>query len=115
DVKEAHYPNSFYPLSFVFSKDGESVYFAGNTSLLDSFEEIKSDVAIIPIGGNSTMDVVDAVRATKSIKPKFVIPMHYNSFDSMVADPVDFKERIEKSVLKTIPVILKPGQSFKTK
>lgn len=114
EVKEAHYPNSFYPLGFVFSKDGESVYFAGNTSLMDSFSDIKSDVAILPIGGNSTMDVIDAVRATKTMKPKYVIPMHYNSFSTIAADPNEFKERIEKSILKTIPVILKPGQQFET-
>ncbi|HLC79432.1 MAG TPA: MBL fold metallo-hydrolase [archaeon] len=113
-VRGAHYPNSFYPLSFCFSKDGETLFFAGNTALMDSFSEIKSDVAILPIGGNSTMDVIDAVRATKTMKPKYVIPMHYNSFDTILADPVEFKSRIEKSILKTIPVILKPGQIFKT-
>ena len=113
-VRGAHYPNSFYPLSFCFSKDGESLFFAGNTALMDSFSEIKSDVAILPIWGSSTMDVIDAVRATKTIKPKFVIPMHYTSFDAVKSDPVDFKSRIEKSILKTVPVILKPGQTFKT-
>ncbi|VVB99174.1 Uncharacterised protein [uncultured archaeon] len=60
------------------------------------------------------MDVIDAVRATKTMKPKYVIPMHYNSFTSILADPNDFKERIEKSVLKTIPVVLKPGETFNT-
>ncbi len=110
----AHYPNSFYPLSYRVSKDNESLFFAGNTSLMDSFSEVKADVAILPIGGSSTMDVIDAVRATKTMKPKFVLPMHYNSFESIIADPEDFRSRIEKSVLKTIPVILKPGQVFKT-
>ena len=113
-VKGAHYPNSFYPLGFCFSKDGESLFFAGNTALMDSFSEIKSDVAILPIGGSSTMDVIDAVRATKTMKPKFVIPMHYNSFEQIAVDPNDFKSRIEKSILKTVPVILKPGQVFRT-
>ncbi len=112
-VSGAHYPNSFYPMSFVFCKGGESVFFAGNTALLDSFAEIKSDVAILPIGGSSTMDVIDAVRATKTMKPKYVIPMHYNSFDTIQADANDFKARIEKSILKTVPVIMKPGQIFK--
>ncbi|MCR4368939.1 MAG: MBL fold metallo-hydrolase [archaeon] len=115
EVTGAHYPNSFYPLSFCFEKSGERVFFAGNTALTDSFVGTACDVAILPIGGSSTMDVIDAVRATKSMKPKFVIPMHYNSFDSIIADPVDFKERIDKSNLKTIPVILKLGQSFSTK
>ena len=114
EIKNAHYPNSFYPLSFHFSKDGESLFFAGNTDLTDDFAEIKSDVAIFPIGGSSTMDVIDAVRATKIMKPKYVIPMHYNSFSTILADPIDFKERIEKSVLKTVPVILTPGETFNT-
>lgn len=114
EIKNAHCPNSFYPLSFLFSKDGESVFFAGNTDLMDSFAEIKSDVAILPIGGSSTMDIIDAVRATKTMKPKYVIPMHYNSFSTIMADPNEFKSRIEKSVLKTIPVVLPPGGFFKT-
>ena len=114
DVAGSHYPNAFYPLSFCFSKDNESVFFAGNSALMDSFSSIKCDVAILPIGGSSTMDVIDAVRATKTMKPKYVIPMHYNSFDSIMADPTEFQTRIDKSILKTIPVILKPGQSFKT-
>ena len=113
-VAGAHYPNAFYPLSFHFSKDSESLFFAGNSALMDSFSAIKCDVAILPIGGTSTMDVIDAVRATKTMKPKYAIPMHYNSFDSILADPTEFQTRIDKSILKTIPVILKPGQSFKT-
>ena len=113
-VSGAHYPNSFYPVSYIFQKDDESVFFAGNSALMDSFSEIKSDIAILPIGGSSTMDVIDAVRATKTMKPKYVIPMHYNSFDTIQADANDFKARIEKSILKTIPVVLKPGQIFKT-
>lgn len=114
EVAGAHYPTSFYPLSYCFTKDNESVFFAGNSALMDSFSAIDCDVAILPIGGGSTMDVIDAVRATKTMKPKYAIPMHYNSFDSILADPTEFQTRIDKSILKTIPVILKPGQSFKT-
>ena len=115
EVRGAHYPNSFYPLGFCFSKDGEKVFFAGNSALMDSFSSIDCDVALLPIGGSSTMDLIDAVRATKTMKPKYAIPMHYNSFDSIKADPNEFKSRIEKSILKTVPIILKPGQTFKTK
>ncbi len=108
----AHHPQSFYPLGFLIEGDGKRVYHAGDTDLIDEFSEIKADVALLPIGGNITMDVVDAVRATKSIKPEFVIPMHYNTFKLIQADPLEFKQKIEKSVLKTKPIILKPGESF---
>jgi len=109
----AHHPQSFYPMGFVIEGDGKSVYHAGDTDLIDEFSEIKPNVAILPIGGNFTMDIVDAVRATKAMKPDYVIPMHYNTFKLIQADPQEFKQKIEKSILKTKPIILKPGDSFK--
>ncbi|MBI4044847.1 MAG: MBL fold metallo-hydrolase [Candidatus Diapherotrites archaeon] len=112
-VLPAHCPGCFYPLSFIASKDGESVFFPGKTALMDNFSEVRANVAILPIGGGMGMDVVDAVRAVKTIKPDYVIPMHYNTFDSIKANPLDFKARIEKSILKTKPVILKEGSSFR--
>ena len=107
----AHCPSFFYPLGFMLKKDGQSVYFAGDTSLTDNFPA-KPNIALLPIGGTMTMDVVEAVKATKNMKPDYVVPMHYNTFDSIKADPIDFKNRIEKSVLKTVPIILKPGTAF---
>ena len=59
------------------------------------------------------MDVVDAVRATKMMKPINVIPMQYNTFGFSKSDPKDFKSRIEKSLLRTKPIILSPGQKVK--
>lgn len=112
EVLPAHCPSYFSPFGFLLKKDEQSVFFAGDTALTESFVGVKSDVALLPIGGSITMDVIDAVKATKSIKPDYVVPMHYNTFDHIRADPNDFKSRIEKSVLKTKPVILKPGQSF---
>jgi L-ascorbate metabolism protein UlaG (beta-lactamase superfamily) len=109
----AHHPQAFYPLGFVIEGDGKTVYHAGDTDLIDEFNEIKTNVALLPIGGTYTMDVVDAVRATKSMKPDYVIPMHYNTFNVIQADPNEFKQKIEKSILKTKPVILKPGENFK--
>ena len=109
----AHHPQSFYPLGFLIEGNGKSVYHAGDTDLIDAFSEIKTNVAILPIGGTYTMDVVDAVRATKSMKPEYVIPMHYNTFKLIQADPQEFRQKIEKSVLKTKPIILKPGESFR--
>lgn len=112
EVMHAHFPKSFYPVGYIIRDKKSSVFFAGDTSLTDHLNYIKADIALLPIGGSDTMDVVDAVKATKTIKPKFAIPMHYNTFENIKADPHDFKARIEKSILKTVPVILKPGQNF---
>ncbi len=106
----AHYPKSFFPTGYVLDFDGKRVYHSGVTSLFESFPEKNINLALLPIGGKITMDITDAVRATKIIKPDFVVPMQYNTFDQLKADPRDFKERILKSILRTKPLILTPGQ-----
>ena len=66
------------------------------------------DVALLPIGGNFTMDIDDAVIATEFIKPKLVIPMHYDTFPLIKADPNDFKTQNKYSDTK----ILEIGESY---
>lgn len=105
----AHYPNSFYPMGYMIECEGAKIYHAGVTALLDTFDKLRPDVALLPISSRS-MDVIDAVRATKLIKPKIVIPMQYDVFEQKRHDPTDFKKRIEDSVLKTKAIILLPGQ-----
>ncbi|MFH0885837.1 MAG: MBL fold metallo-hydrolase [Candidatus Diapherotrites archaeon] len=115
----AHHPRSFYPLSFLLEFNGMKLFHAGDTELLDELEHIKTDIALLPIGGGpeqttelTTMDIIDAVKATKSIKPKVVIPMHYNTFETIKVDPQDFKARIEKSNLKTQVRVMAPGEKI---
>ncbi|MDK2885982.1 MAG: hypothetical protein PWP54_540 [Thermosipho sp. (in: thermotogales)] len=98
------------PGGFLISAE-KSVYHAGDTGLTKDMELIKGvDVALLPIGGNFVMDVNDAVIATEMIKPKIVIPMHYNTWDVINADEEKFKMLVEKLGIKC--VILKPGESL---
>jgi L-ascorbate metabolism protein UlaG (beta-lactamase superfamily) len=43
------------------------------------------------------MDMNDAVKALDLIKPKSAIPMHFNTFDQIKADPYKFKQLAEKA------------------
>lgn len=75
---------------FLLTLEKQKIYHAGDTGLsvemsLLAVEEI--DLALLPIGGNYTMNELDALRAIDMIKPKKVIPMHYNTFDLIGADP----------------------------
>lgn len=98
------------PCGFVITIDGVAIYHAGDTGLtmdmkLLAIEDI--DVAILPIGGNYTMDIVDAARAVDFICPKAVIPIHYNTFDVINADPKKFEKLVGT---KSIVHILEPGE-----
>lgn len=84
------------PCGFIIELDGKKLYHAGDTGLTTDMvllERENIDVALLPIGGNYTMDIDDAVIATEFIKPKMVIPMHYDTFEVIKANPLEFKEK----------------------
>lgn len=90
------------------------VYHAGDTGLFGDMELLADlvdiDLAFLPIGGNFTMDIDDAVVATAMLEPEMVIPIHYNTFPVIEADPRDFQEAVEDD-LETEVIILEPGES----
>lgn len=99
------------PGGFIIEVNGKKVYHAGDTGLTMDMKllEIEAiDLALLPIGGNFTMDIRDAVRAVEFIKPKTVIPMHYNTFPVIVTDPNEFKDSVEFADV----VILNPGDEY---
>jgi len=100
---------------FVVKLQDLTIYHAGDTALFLDMDLIGSkhhiDVAFLPIGGTYTMDIDDAVMATKMLHPKYVVPMHYNTWDVIKADVEKFKQMVEKETRSSC-VILKPGEAF---
>jgi L-ascorbate metabolism protein UlaG (beta-lactamase superfamily) len=95
---------------------GKVVYHAGDTAVFGDMKIIgdlyRPDVAMLPIGGFYTMDAKQASLAVKLIRPKAVIPMHYNTFPPIKADPKGFAELVKKQSKGTKVVILKPGDTL---
>jgi L-ascorbate metabolism protein UlaG (beta-lactamase superfamily) len=122
----AHHGSSFpdgsyagNPCGFLVSTGGKVIYHACDTGLFYDMKLIGDrnalDVAILPIGGNFTMDADDAAYATGLLHPKLVIPCHYNTFDVIQQEPKDFQRKVEaetKVEPKVKCVILKPGESY---
>ncbi|VAV84746.1 FIG002379: metal-dependent hydrolase [hydrothermal vent metagenome] len=99
------------PCGFVVTMGGKSVYHAGDTGLFSDMALIAPvDCALLPIGDNFTMGIEDAVKAVAIIKPKTVIPMHYNTFELIKQDPEEFKEKL--SAFDTAVEVIKPGESI---
>lgn len=103
------------PTGAVVEIDAKRVYHAGDTGLFGDMaligEFFKPHLALLPIGGRYTMDVLQATRAALMIKAPTVIPMHYNTFPIIQADPKEFKRRVEEESRGQIRVvILEPGQ-----
>lgn len=104
------------PAGFVVELDGVKVYHCGDTDVFGDMRLIgelySPDVMLLPIGGWYTMGIQEAVKAVELVKPRYAIPMHYNTFPIIETDPSEFKERVEKAIKDVSVVVLKPGEFF---
>ncbi|MFN8376951.1 MAG: metal-dependent hydrolase [Anaerolineae bacterium] len=90
------------------------IYFAGDTALFSDMQligERKIDIAFLPIGDNFTMGPIDSIQAIKWLRPRYVFPMHYNTFDTIAQNAGEWANRVS-SETDTQPIVLDPGGSF---
>lgn len=94
------------PAGVLITIDGKTIYHTGDTGLFYDMKLIgemnKIDYMMCPIGDNFTMGIDDAVKAVEFVNPGVAIPMHYNTFPVIEADPNKFKSKIEEKNKKCI-------------
>jgi len=87
------------PAGVILSINGKNIYHTGDTGLFYDMKLIGEmnpiDYMLLPIGDNFTMGITDAVKAVELVNPKLAIPMHYNTFPVIKADPEEFKKKVE--------------------
>ncbi|MGA2111884.1 MAG: metal-dependent hydrolase [Anaerolineales bacterium] len=107
--------NGGNPVGFLLTTpEGTRIYLAGDTGLFGDMRLIGEegiDLAALPIGDNYTMGPEDALRAVKLIRPRHVLPIHYNTFDLIAQDALAWAKRVEAET-ETRVHVLKPGESF---
>lgn len=93
---------------------GTRFYLSGDTALTTEFMllEDKVDIAILPIGDNFTMGPVDAAHAAEMIKPRVVIPSHYDTWPPIEQDTEEFRALVEP---RSDVVVLVPGEPWEFK
>ena len=87
----------FHPLingwvGYIINIDGVRYAILGDSDLTDEAKNIKCDVLFVPIGGTYTMNAKEASELANIIRPKLVIPVHYND---IVGSKVDEKEFLD--------------------
>ncbi len=101
------------PAGVLLSIDGRTIYHAGDTALFLDMKLIgemnRIDVALLPIGDFYTMGVDDAVKAVEFLNPGLSIPMHYNTFPPIKADPEDFVAKLQAGGKRGL--VMHPGDT----
>jgi L-ascorbate metabolism protein UlaG (beta-lactamase superfamily) len=103
------------PAGFLLTTaDGIKVYLAGDTGLFGDMSLIGEegiDLAVLPIGDNYTMGPADALRAVKLLKPRHVLPIHYNTFALITQDAKAWTGAVQAETSAQVHLI-KPGESL---
>lgn len=103
------------PGGFLVSAEGKTIYFAGDTAVFSDMKligEAGIDVAFLPIGDNFTMSGQSSLKAIEFLRPKVVIPGHYDTWPIVAQDAAEWAEKVRKAG-SAEPVVLVVGDTYK--
>lgn len=86
------------PAGVIVTMGGKTIYHTGDTGIFSDMKligEMNSiDAMFLPIGDNFTMGVDDAAKAVEFVNPKLSVPIHYNTFPVIKANPEEFVQKV---------------------
>jgi L-ascorbate metabolism protein UlaG (beta-lactamase superfamily) len=103
------------PGGFLLTLPEAKIYIAGDTALFSDMQLYGRDgldLAIVPIGDFFTMGPEDSIEAIQLLKPKRVLPCHYNTWPPINQDAKAWAEMVQ-SQTKSKPFTPQPGGKIK--
>ena len=99
NINKPYHKKDTKNVGYIIDINNTKIYHAGDTDLIEELNDIKDiDILFIPIGGTFTMDEIEAAKATNTIQPKIVIPMHYNYVKGTEKNPKNFAQKVYKTI-----------------
>ena len=85
-------------LGFIVEVEGVRIYHAGDTDFIPEMNDLKVDIALLPVSGTYVMTAEQAVEAAMAIQPKLAIPMHYGAIVGDEKDALAFEESLKGKI-----------------
>ena len=85
-------------VGYLIELNKNKYYIAGDTDNIEEIQNIKCDVAFIPIGGTYTMNAKEAAEFANKLDTKIVVPTHYGELVGTEKDLEEFKEIVNKEI-----------------
>ncbi len=92
NLNKAFHPRANGWVGYIVTVGGKRIYHAGDTDLIPEMEQLKVDVAMLPVGGTYTMDAREAAEAANRITPQVAIPIHWGDIVGSVRDAEKFSQ-----------------------
>jgi L-ascorbate metabolism protein UlaG (beta-lactamase superfamily) len=91
---EAH-PKANNWVGYILTLGDSTYYHAGDTDHAPELDDVKADVAFLPIGGTYTMTAQEAGQLAKVIQPQLAVPMHYGYVVGSPKDAETFRSEAD--------------------
>jgi L-ascorbate metabolism protein UlaG (beta-lactamase superfamily) len=79
-------------VGYVLELGGAIYYHAGDTDHASELDDVRTDVAFVPVGGHFTMNVPEAAGLVRAMAPQLAVPMHYGFVVGSSSDGDAFRE-----------------------
>ncbi|MUV88762.1 MBL fold metallo-hydrolase [Halapricum sp. CBA1109] len=99
---DPYHPEGF-GCGFLLALGDLTVFWPGDTDVLEGHAELDVDVLLPPIGGSFTMDREQAAGLAADLRPELVVPIHYNTFEALETDSGAFATDVARA---GVPVAL---------
>jgi len=85
-------------VGYIVTINSVRMYLAGDTDRIPEMQELRPDIALLPVGGTYTMNAKEAASAALDLQPKLAIPMHYGSVVGSAKDAETFRKLLAGQV-----------------
>ena len=104
NINKQFHPQGNRWLGFVLAVGEVRIYHAGDTDYIPEMQDIRADIALLPVSGTYVMTATEAVQAALVINPQVVVPIHYDAVVGTIDDARRFAEglagKIRVEILK---------------
>jgi L-ascorbate metabolism protein UlaG (beta-lactamase superfamily) len=99
--RDGHPPG--FGCGFRLSLGGTSVFWPGDSDALDAFAELDVSLFLANIAGSVVSSAAESAALAEALEPELVLPVHYNTIETLQADSGEFARDVAK---RGLPVVL---------
>ena len=111
EERQENHPRANNWVGYILNLGDNAYFHAGDTDHVPELDEVRANVAFLPIGGTYTMTAQEAAELAKSISPQLAVPMHYGFVVGTPSDAEAFKKEASPVEVQ----LLEPTNPFEMK
>lgn len=93
------HPKEDGKVGYLLDVSGVRIYHAGDSDFIPEMRGLEADIALLPVSGTYVMTKEEAAEASKNMKIKVAVPMHYGSIVGSRKDAEEFRRLTDCEVV----------------